>query len=214
MSRILITSIIVSLMTAVLYAEEKASLTPAEKQAIAQIQKSGGQAMAVAQNDLRLEVAFHLSGKPVTANTLKPLQQLPRLIHLNLRSTTFSDKEAPLLKNLKSLVKLHLEKTKVTNKGLANLKGLTNLEYLNLYGTQITDAGLVHLSGMKKLKRLYLWKTKTTPAGIAKLKKSLPKLTVISEVKLKIIPPKKKTPKKKTPKKKKPAKKKKLAKKK
>ena len=44
----------------------EAAESPAEAQAIAAIRASGGQVIAVAQNDPRLDVAFHLSNTQLT----------------------------------------------------------------------------------------------------------------------------------------------------
>jgi hypothetical protein len=153
-----------------------------EKKAIEQVTKLGGTAMELAQNDPRLEVAYHLGEGKFTAEHLAALKPLKQLVHLNLRGREVTDDMLASLKDLTALIRLHLEKTKVTDKGLVHLKGLVNLEYLNLYGTAVGDAGLAHLEGMKKLKSLYLWETKVTDPGVEKLKKALPQLTVVRGV--------------------------------
>jgi hypothetical protein len=173
-------------------AEEKAAPTEAEKAAIAQIRKSGGQVMELAQNDSRLDVAFHLADGKITDEQLVPLKDLPRLAILNLRGREITNEGLVHLKDLKGLLKLHLEKTKITDDGLQHLKGLENLEYLNLYGTEVTDAGLKHLHGLKKLRKLYVWQTKVTDAGVAEIKAAIPEIQVIVGVE----PPKPVEPKK------------------
>lgn len=163
-------------------AADKPVLSDAEKGAIAEIQKSGGQVMELAQNDARLDVAFHLADGKITDEQLAPLAKLPQLAQLNLRGREITNAGLVYLKDLKGLVRLHLEKTKVTDDGLQSLKGLENLEYLNLYGTEVTDAGLKHLEGLKKLRKLYLWQTKVTDAGVDGLKAAIPEVQIVRGV--------------------------------
>jgi len=159
-------------------AADKPALTDAEKAAVADIKKSGGQVMELAQNDARLDVAFHLADGKITDEQLVPLKNLPQVAQLNLRGREITNAGLVNLKDLKGLVRLHLEKTKVTDDGLQNLKGLENLEYLNLYGDEITDAGLKHLEGLKKLRKIYLWQTKVTDAGAGALKAAIPEIKI------------------------------------
>jgi len=152
----------------------------AETAAIKKIREFGGQVSEVAQNDKRLEVAYHLASNKITDDALAPLPALAgRLILVNLRGTEVTDAGLAHLKDLKGLIKLHLEKTKITDAGLEQIAGLENLEYLNLYGTGITDAGLKHLEGLKKLKSLYVWQTQVTDAGVQALQQALPELKII-----------------------------------
>lgn len=177
-------------------AAEKAARSEAETAAIAAIRKSGGQVMELAQNDSRLDVAFHLADGKITDEQLVPLKQLTGLAQLNLRGRDITNDGLANLKDLKSLVKLHLEKTKITDDGLQHLKGLENLEYLNLYGTDVSDAGLKHLEGLKKLRKLYLWQTKVTDAGVATLKGAIPEIQIVRGVELPKPEPKKEEEKK------------------
>ena len=158
--------------------EKKPEPTDAEKAAMAEVRKAGGQVMELAQNDARLDVAFHLADGKIEDAQLAPLKNLPKLAQLNVRGKEITDAGLVHLKDAKGLVRLHLEKTKVTDAGLEHLKGLENLEYLNLYGTAVTDGGLKHLEGLKKLKRLYLWQAPVTDAGVAALKAALPELKI------------------------------------
>lgn len=163
-------------------AQEKPAPTDAEKAAMAEVRKSGGQVMELAQNDARLDVAFHLADGKIEDAQLAPLKNLPKLAQLNVRGKDITDAGLVHIKDAKGLLRLHLEKTKVTDAGLEQLKGLENLEYLNLYGTAVTDAGLKQLEGLKKLKRLYLWQTPVTDAGVAALKVALPEIQIIRGV--------------------------------
>ena len=170
----------VLLMIAVLdvQAQDTPQQSDAGKKALARINQLGGLAMALAQNDRRLDVSYPQIDGKFTDEHLALLKDLKDVVHLNLRGQPVTDAQLANLKGLTTLTRLHLEKTKVTDKGLEQLKDLVNLEYLNLYGTEVTDAGLVHLEGMKKLKNLYLWQTKVTDAGAAKLKMALPQTDI------------------------------------
>ncbi len=159
--------------------EKKPARTPAEEQAISAIKKLGGLVLEIAQNDPRLDVAFHLADSKISDAEIAPVKDLPQTAQLNLRGTEVTDAGLVHIKDLKGLTKLHLEKSKVTDAGMEHLKGLENLEYLNLYGTAVTDAGLKSLAPLKKLKKIYLWETKVTDEGVAALKAEIPGLTVI-----------------------------------
>ncbi|OYW21991.1 MAG: hypothetical protein B7Z55_05165, partial [Planctomycetales bacterium 12-60-4] len=134
--------------------DAKPARTAAEEQAIAAIKKLGGLVLEIAQNDPRLDVAFHLADSKIGDAEIAPVKDLPQTAQLNLRGTEVTDAGLVHIKDLKGLTKLHLEKTKVTDAGLEQLKGLENLEYLNLYATAVTDAGLKSLAPLKKLKKL------------------------------------------------------------
>lgn len=153
--------------------------SPEAQEAIAKIQKIGGTVMALAMNDDSLVVDFHLGGTALNDEGLANIKALPKVVQLDLKDTQITDAGLANLAAIATLNKLHLEKTKVTDAGLAHLKDLANLEYLNLYGTSVTDAGLDHLKGLKNLKKLYVWQSQVTDAGIAKLKESLPGVTVV-----------------------------------
>lgn len=160
-------------------AQEKPMPTEAEKAAIAEIKKLGGNVLEIAQNDSRLDVAFHLIDPKINDTQLALVKNLPRTASLNLRGTEITDGGLANIKDLKGLTKLYLEKTKITDAGLEQLKGLENLEYLNLYGCPgVTDAGLKHLEGLKKLKKIYLWQTPVTDAGAAALKAAIPEIKI------------------------------------
>ena len=167
-----------------LSAQEKPAPTEAEKAAMAEIKKLGGNVLEIAQNDPRLDVAFHLADTKINDTHLALVKNLPRTMILNLRGAEITDAGLVNLKDLKGLTKLHLEKTKITDVGLEQLKGLENLEYLNLYGTAVSDAGLKHLEGLKKLKRLYLWQTQATDGGVAALKAAVPGVQIVRALEL------------------------------
>lgn len=172
-----------------LSAEDKTPPTDAEKQAMADIKKLGGNVLEIAQNDSRLDVAFHLADTKINDTHLALVKSLPKTMILNLRGTEVTNDGLANIKDLKGLTKLHLEKTKVTDAGLEQLKGLENLEYLNLYGTAVTDAGLKHLEGLKKLRKLYLWQTQATDTGVAALKAAIPEIQIVRALELPKPPP-------------------------
>ena len=173
-------SLISALFTPQGGAQVKGQPASPDQQKTALIEKAGGRVAAIAQNDPRLEVDFHLQGASVSDAALAAVAGLKDVVQLNLGKTGITDAGLAQIKGMSSLTRLHLEQTKITDKGLANLKGLTNLEYLNLYGTEITDRGLEELAGLSKLKNLYVWQTKVTEAGVGKLKKALPNLEIVT----------------------------------
>ena len=158
---------------------EKPKRSEAELKAMQALRQMGVHVMELAQNDSRLEVAFHLADGKVTDEKLAPLKDLKDVYQVNLRGTDITDAGLANLAPLTSLTRLHLEKTKITDAGLAQLKPLANLEYLNLYGTAVTDAGLAQLEGLKKLKKIYLWESKVTDEGCNKLKAAVPEVQII-----------------------------------
>ncbi len=159
--------------------EPAASPAPANQEAVAAIQEIGGTVMPLAMTDDSLVVDFHLGGTALTDDGLVHVKALPKVYELHLKDTQITDAGLAHLAEMTTLARLHLEKTKVTDAGLEHLKGLGNLEYLNLYGTAVTDAGLDHLKGLNNLKKLYLWQSQATDEGIAKLKESLPDVTIV-----------------------------------
>jgi len=148
--------------------------------AVEAVRRAGGQVLEIAQNDPRLDVAFHLSNVELTPEILKTLEGVKgRLAYLNLRGTNLNDELSQYLKPLTELTRLHLEKTAITDAALPNLAGMKKLEYLNLYGANITDAGLDALGELSALKKLFVWQTKVTLDGVHKLQAKLPELEII-----------------------------------
>jgi hypothetical protein len=153
---------------------------PNDAAAVEAVRRAGGQVLEIAQNDPRLDVAFHLSNVELTPEILNTLEGIKgRAAHLNLRGTNLNDELSQHLKPLTELTRLHLEKTAITDAALPNLAGMKKLEYLNLYGTNVTDAGLDSLGELAALKKLFVWETKVTLAGVHKLRAKLPELQII-----------------------------------
>ena len=121
-----------------------------DQKLIEAVQAAGGQAMPLAKNDARLQVAFHLADKEITDDVLTVVAGKTSVQSLNLRGTKITDAGLVHLAGMTGLQRLHLEKTAVTDAGLAHLAGLEALEYLNLYETSVTDAGLESLKSLKK----------------------------------------------------------------
>ena len=166
--------------TGVVNAQAKNPPLSPDQQSIEKVEKAGGRVLAIAQNDDRLEVDFHLQSSDVTDQSLVSLEGLKNIYSLNLGRTKITDAGLIHLEGLTTLNRLYLQETKITDKGLVHLKNLRSLVYLNLYGTAVTDQGLENLAGLSNLKNLYLWQTKATEAGINKLKKSLPNANVVT----------------------------------
>ncbi|MEO2030567.1 MAG: hypothetical protein ABGZ35_00635, partial [Planctomycetaceae bacterium] len=155
----------------------------ADQALIEAVQAAGGQAMQLAKNDARLTIAFHLSDKDITDETLDVFAEAGNVYSINLRGTKVTDAGLQKLAGLKSLTRLHLEKTEVTDAGLAHISGLENLEYLNVYGTKITDDGLEHIKGLGNLRKLFVWQTGVTMEGEEPLKAALPDLEIVPDFK-------------------------------
>ena len=82
----------------------KNPVTSQDQQIIEKIEKAGGHVIAIAQNDNRLDVDFHLQSSDVTDQSLVSLE------------------------GLKNIYSLNLGKTKITDAGLAHIEGLASLE--------------------------------------------------------------------------------------
>lgn len=148
--------------------------------AVDAVRQSGAQLLELAQDDDRLDVAYHLSTVELTPEKLGTLAGIKdRVYSLNFRGTNLNDAMAAQLAPLTELVRLHLEKTTVTDAALPHFAGMQNLEYLNLYGTGITDAAIPHLAALKNLKKVYVWETKVTLEGVHALRAALPDVEVI-----------------------------------
>ena len=107
-----------SLMTVAVRAEDeekkeeesgvKVELTDADKAALDKIRQSGGSTLQVAQNDERIDVAFHLADGDIGNDNLAPLKGLKFIHSLNLRGTKVDDKGLPHIADTTGLVRLHL----------------------------------------------------------------------------------------------------------
>ena len=148
------------------------------------IKKAGGLVLPHPGKAEQWEVEFHLRGRELTDEGLRPVAALKNVVVLNLRDTQITSAGLVHLKGLSKLRRLHLERTQIGDEGIENLAGLDNLEYLNLYGTKITDKVLDQLAGLKNLKQLYVWQTGVTKEGADKLKRTLPGVKVVRGIDL------------------------------
>ena len=69
--------------------QDESKRSPQEKQAIAKIRELGGSVLEVAQNDNRLDVAYHLANDKVEDKHLEPLKNAKSVYSLNLRGTDY-----------------------------------------------------------------------------------------------------------------------------
>lgn len=116
----------------------------------------------------------------VTSDGLAHLHRLSNLENLHLTRALITNDGLAHIKRFTKLKSLSLINTKITDSGLANLSGLTDLQSLFLSGTDIGDAGLAHLVTLSKLRMIMAPGTRITAAGAAKLKRSVPRCTIIS----------------------------------
>jgi hypothetical protein len=187
--QILVFSAAVLLLAGIAAADDEIEAPPLDEQAAQAVKDAGGNVMAIAQDDPRLDVTLHLSDQEITDEHLAIVARLQPVVWLNLAGTKVTDAGLAEIAGMTTLEKLHLEKTGIGDAGLEHLEGLQNLVYLNIYGTKVSDAGLEHLQGLEKLRKLYVWQTEVTDEGIARLKESLPEVEVIAGLELKPAEP-------------------------
>jgi hypothetical protein len=117
----------------------------------------------------------------VTDVGLVELQDLTQLEYVGVRGDCVTDAGLVHLRKLINLTGSNLSETQVTDAGLVHLRGMTKLMSLDLDSTGVSDDGLRHFAALTKLTRLYLRHTKVTDAGVARLKKTTPRLEVITK---------------------------------
>jgi Leucine-rich repeat (LRR) protein len=101
-------------------------------------------------------VAVGLSSTSITDRELAILRELPLLEELSLRDTEVGDLGATHLATLRALKKLDLSFTSVSDSALGHLKPLTGLQSLDLSHTLVEGPGLAALASMKDLRELNL----------------------------------------------------------
>ena len=82
--------------------------TPPNPEAVAAIKALGGNVMAIAQNDPRLDVTLHLADKEVTDEALKSVGKLANVIWLNLARTKITDAGLASIKEMKKIGRAHV----------------------------------------------------------------------------------------------------------
>jgi internalin A len=118
----------------------------AQEQAIAAIEKAGGQIKREGDNP----------NDPVVTITLD--------------RTKKTDACLKQVKHFTKLKQLQISQTEVSETGLENLAALAHLERLMLYEVPITDADLRYVKPLTTLKQLTIGHTKITDAGLENLK--------------------------------------------
>ena len=154
----------------------------ADKAAIQKIRDADALVLEVAQNDNRLNVAFHLGSEEIGDEQISTVKGLGFIVSLNLRGTKVSDAGLAPVASCAALERLHLEKTGITDAGVKQLAPLENLYYLNLYGTAVSDAAIDDIAALKGLKKVYIFETKITIDGVAALKEKRPELKIIPDL--------------------------------
>ena len=90
-------------------------------------------------------------------------------VNVGLASTSVTDRELALLKELPQLEELSLRDTEVSDLGMAHLAGLRALKTLDLSSTTLADSALAHLKSLTGLQSLDLSHTLVEGSGLAAL---------------------------------------------
>ena len=99
--------------------------------------------------------------------------------HINLASTSVTDKAMAFVGGSPNLVYLNLRNTKITDRGIALIAKAQHLEYLNIVGTEITDKSIKTIMMLSNLKSLYTWNSQITEEGIKLIQSSLPNTKIV-----------------------------------
>ncbi|WP_344976676.1 c-type cytochrome domain-containing protein [Compostibacter hankyongensis] len=150
----------------------------ADTKAIAALEKTGIQVLALSDNSPYLKVDAINARTFDDGHTALLLPLKKQLAWLKLGNTQITDKGLKNLSGLSSLTRLELENTAVSDSGLTYLLPLKLLKYLNLTGTRVSDKGLEQLVRMKQLTELYLYRTRVSAEGVRLLQQKLPKLYI------------------------------------
>ena len=103
-------------------------------------------------------VAVGLNSTSITDRELMLLKDLPQLEELSLRDTEISDLGLPNLAGLRALKKLDLSSTSLSDSALNHLKALAGLQSLDLSHTLVEGPGLTALAPLAQLRELNLRK--------------------------------------------------------
>jgi hypothetical protein len=146
---------------------------PAEKQALAALEKAG----ARFDKGPRGVVTGVILGSKTTDDTLVYLASLPHLETLRLQcALKVTDDGLSHLEGLTGLRRLWFGYTNITDVALVHLQNLANLQELHIgvYRSEFKDPGLVYLKGLKKLESLSLNYAKVSDKAVQDLQESLP----------------------------------------
>jgi len=147
--------------------------SPAEKQALAALEKAG----ARFDKGPRGVVTGVILGSGTTDDTLVYLASLPHLDSLRLQcALKVTDDGLAHLEGLTGLRRLWFGYTNITDGALVHLQNLTNLRELHIgvYRSEFKDQGLVYLKGLKKLEGLSLNYTQVSDKAVQELQEALP----------------------------------------
>ena len=111
-------------------------------------------------------VAVGLNSTSITDRELVLLKDLPLLEELSLRDTEISDLGLPNLAGLRALKKLDLSSTSLSDSALNHLKPLVGLQSLDLSHTLVEGPGLTALASLAQLRELNLGSTPLDDEGI------------------------------------------------
>lgn len=160
--------------------EPEIKVEPGNPQAIEAVKKVNLLIMPLSQGQNLIEVSA--VNKPGMTDEqvalLKPLSQ--QIVWLKIGGTQVTDKALKDISGFKNLSKLHLENTMITDVGLAALTDMPHLAYINLIGTKVTDDGLKKIAGLKGLKSVFVWQSGITEKGIEEIRKTHPKIQIVS----------------------------------
>jgi hypothetical protein len=161
---LIVVGLTLSLPQSALIAAVQSNERREQQEAVAAIQKLGGEIMYDYQrpNPDRPNV-FDPKARPKDPKRFHPV------VFVSLRDKAVSDDDLKQLKKLPYLENLDLTNTQITSAGLAHLRGLKKLAALGLWKTKVDDAGLKHLRNSTKLWMLCLDETSVTDAGLAHL---------------------------------------------
>jgi hypothetical protein len=111
---------------------------------------------------------------------LAMLDDLPRLVSLNLMGSPISDRAMARVGKLRRLRALILDCSDLTDEGLSHLAGLPRLRILRLTRAgKITDDGLRSLEGLTSLERLWIDAPNVSANMIRRLRAALPSTKVV-----------------------------------
>ena len=172
------------------------ALTQGQRQAVAEIEKLGGQVYYDFQWDEdgqwagRMEPSWlrKLFGNvravlgnatEITDDSLMHFSRLTMLETLDLTNTHITGSGFQHIQGLDSLKSIYLGNTNTNDAGLEHLKRLSSLKHIILSDTPITDVGLEHLARLVQLQSLRIQGTNTSTAGVNKLRKALPNCQIV-----------------------------------
>ncbi|MEC7564817.1 MAG: hypothetical protein VX738_03955 [Planctomycetota bacterium] len=110
---------------------------------------------------------LRISQTQITDAGLEQLTTLTHLTDLDLsENSVISDRGMAPISKITTLQKLNLWRVALSDEGIRQLAPLVNMQWLNLDNTSLSDAGLVHLSNMNKIAFLHLGSTTITDEGL------------------------------------------------